>query len=674
MATIPTVHIAQHQANLTDAGSQGDPSVIDIGLGRYIVAWTEASGGPIAITAGADVVGQIFDHAGNRVGSEFRLNFSFFGDDEQNAALAARLGGGLFMVYEDGNSSGTSIRAEAYDVNGNVVLSGPFTIQGDTNDDLLGYPSVAMRPDGSYLVVYNRINDLASSLKVVARIVGANGTVGSEFLISDNPSRGPDSAVLSNGNDVLGYEVVLGPSLAFRQIHTPNSTGAGSAGPIDNDGNSQFDVQVAALTGGGFVAAWTEANGDGSSNGIRARVLASNGAAVGTAFTVNLSTAGSQTDPDVVALREGGFVVVWDNAQLGNLQGRRFDALGNAIGGEFVAGDAEGESDPAVAALADGRFVVAYRNFAGEADILATVFDPYGPRTSDFNKDVRGDILWRNDNGTVATWHMDAANILSMQGFANAPNDWHLIDTGDFNGDAMSDLLWRHDGGLVGTWHMNGATIISTQAFANAPLDWHIQGAADFNGDGKTDLLWRHDSGLVGTWHMNGATIISTQAFANAPLDWHIQGTGDFNGDGFDDILWRNDNGAIGTWHMNGATQLSTQAFASQPADWKVQQTGDFNGDGKDDILWRQDNGTVGIWLMNGAQIIGGPTFGGVGNDWHIEGTADFNGDGRDDILWRNVNGTVATWELNGGTILAQRAFPQVSADWHIAGNHYDFL
>ena len=108
------------------------------------------------------------------------------------------------------------------------------------------------------------------------------------------------------------------------------------------------------------------------------------------AFTVNLSTAGSQTDPDVVALRDGGFVVVWDNAQLGNLQGRRFDALGNPVGGEFVAGDAEGESDPAVAALADGRFVVAYRNFAGDTDILATVFDPYGPRNSDFNKDVVG--------------------------------------------------------------------------------------------------------------------------------------------------------------------------------------------------------------------------------------------------------------------------------------------
>ena len=91
------------------------------------------------------------------------------------------------------------------------------------------------------------------------------------------------------------------------------------------------------------------------------------------------------------------------------------------------------------------------------------------------------------------TW--TAPQVLSTQGFANAPNDWHLIDTGDFNGDARSDLLWRHDGGTVGTWHMNGATVISTQAFANAPLDWHIQGAADFNGDGKTDLLWRHDSG-----------------------------------------------------------------------------------------------------------------------------------------------------------------------------------
>jgi hypothetical protein len=199
MAGPPTIHIAQYEANLTDAGIQSDPAVIDIGLGRYIVTWDEAAGGPIATAGGTDVVGQIFDHAGNRIGNEFRLNSNFFGDDEQDAALAARPGGGFFMVYEDTDSLGTTIRSQTYDANGNLVLSGPFTIQNDTNDDTLSNPTVAMRSDGSYLVAYNRLVDADGKTDLVGRVVSAAGSVGAEFLIAadglgSTPTR-PSSAM-----------------------------------------------------------------------------------------------------------------------------------------------------------------------------------------------------------------------------------------------------------------------------------------------------------------------------------------------------------------------------------------------------------------------------------------------------------------------------------------------
>jgi hypothetical protein len=159
MTTTPKVWRATQQANFTDAGDQSDPHIVDIGSGRYVVVWTEAAGGPIATAAGSDLVGQIFDARGNRIGTEFRPNFSFFTDNEQNAALDTRPGGGFVMVYTDTDAAGTSIRAQSYDVNGSLVGGAPSTIQADTSTDTLSSPALAVRSNGSYLVTYGRSTD-----------------------------------------------------------------------------------------------------------------------------------------------------------------------------------------------------------------------------------------------------------------------------------------------------------------------------------------------------------------------------------------------------------------------------------------------------------------------------------------------------------------------------------
>jgi hypothetical protein len=57
---------------------------------------------------------------------------------------------------------------------------------------------------------------------------------------------------------------------------------------------------------------------------------------------------------------------------------------------------------------------------------------------------------------------MDGASRLSDQAIGSAPSDWHIAGTGDFNGDGKTDILWRNDNGNVGTWHLDGATALST--------------------------------------------------------------------------------------------------------------------------------------------------------------------------------------------------------------------
>src|SRR6266516_1580816 len=299
MTTTPKVWRATQQANFTDAGDQSDPQIVDIGSGRYVMVWTEGAGGPIATSPGSDLVGQIFDARGNLIGGEFRANVSFFSDNEQNAAHDTRPGGGFVMVYTDTDAAGTSIRAQTYDVNGTIIGGAPTTIQADTNTDTLSSPAVAVRSNGSYLVTYGRSTEAGGPLSTstVGRIVSAAGAVGAEFTVADAAVVGatfnPDVDVLSNGNYVVVYEHQPGFSAFAATYQIIDSTGglvrSGAFG-----GPLAFDVHVAALTGGSFVAVWTEEDGDAPVGGSGSGIAARGAGTPATFLIVNTSIAGDQ--------------------------------------------------------------------------------------------------------------------------------------------------------------------------------------------------------------------------------------------------------------------------------------------------------------------------------------------------------------------------------------------
>ncbi len=71
---------------------------------------------------------------------------------------------------------------------------------------------------------------------------------------------------------------------------------------------------------------------------------------------------------------------------------------------------------------------------------------------------------------------MNGAQVLSTQLFANAPLDWHLAGVGDTNGDSKDDIIWRNNNGTIATWEMNSSAISATHTFAAVSADWHIAG------------------------------------------------------------------------------------------------------------------------------------------------------------------------------------------------------
>lgn len=128
-----------------------------------------------------------------------------------------------------------------------------------------------------------------------------------------------------------------------------------------------------------------------------ARLIGPNGYPIAPAFRVNERAMGEQRRPAVATLPDGGFVVVWDT-NLRAIQARRFGPDGTPRDSADlpVSDAAEGSQyDPAVAPLPDGGFVVAWqlsaatgtsiqlRRFGPDATPAGAPLTPHAPANID---------------------------------------------------------------------------------------------------------------------------------------------------------------------------------------------------------------------------------------------------------------------------------------------------
>jgi FG-GAP-like repeat len=112
---------------------------------------------------------------------------------------------------------------------------------------------------------------------------------------------------------------------------------------------------------------------------------------------------------------------------------------------------------------------------------------------------------------------------------------WHVKGSGDFNGDGHADILWQNDDGSVATWLIDttGTGLIGSAVLATNPgPTWHVKGSGDFNGDGHADILWQNDNGSVATWLLDttgtdriGGAVVGT----NPGPSWHTVGSDDMH-------------------------------------------------------------------------------------------------------------------------------------------------
>ncbi len=310
--------------------------------GNFVVAWqSNRQDG-----SGWGIYARLYDAAGIPRGNEFRVNT--YTTDNQFVPRAAMDSAGNFVIVwesrgQDGDGYG--IYCKRYDSTG-TALSGEFRVNTNTVSGQHD-PSIAMKPDGSFVIVWVSDGQDGSFDGIFGQMFDAAGTPqNGEFQINtttNNSQRAPSAAMDASGNFVIVWESE-GQDGSGYGVYGQMFDAAGA--PVGSEfrlnvatSNDQGEAKVAMTSTGEFIAAWNSFGQDGNGTGIFARLFSSSGAPLGGEFQVNTFTSKNQVYPSVAVNGSGNFVIVWESLnQDGSgkgVYGQRFDAAGVRSGGEF---------------------------------------------------------------------------------------------------------------------------------------------------------------------------------------------------------------------------------------------------------------------------------------------------------------------------------------------------
>ncbi|MEM1177491.1 MAG: hypothetical protein AAGM22_04050 [Acidobacteriota bacterium] len=348
----------------TTAGAQGEPSVA-AGAGGFLVTWSSSDG------SGNGIRGRLFDPAGEPDGDDFQINDHTSGSQDFSAAAPVADGDGFIVAWESDNLDGSLLA-----VAGRLVEGGAVGSEMRLNDAEIGSqqrPTVIATADGFQAAWQGNRFGGDTGETVVGRRFLADGTAATTDIgfTADGSQILPDLAGLPAGGGLVSW-IDEDTSVRVRPVGADGSTD-GDEVQVDNSGTS---AAVAVDGQGRGLITWAEASGDGTDDAaVFVRRVDSDGAIAGPRRRVSPSADGDQEAPDVAALADGGYVVVYQDGQTGEIRAQLYDGAGEVA--QSVDGALVGEEPfavstntsatavaPAVAVDQHGTFFVAWSDSA----------------------------------------------------------------------------------------------------------------------------------------------------------------------------------------------------------------------------------------------------------------------------------------------------------------------
>lgn len=504
------------------------PEVTALATGGFLVAWQDHSAPAGDETA--SVKGQIYTAEGVRLGGEFLLNSSL--DLDQLRPTVAALPNGGFVAAWVTNLNDADL-APSYEVYAQVFDAAGGKVAGEIKvgqePGLNAEVSITVLPDNRFAVTWNDNDQNDGQREIKTQIFAVHGASGANSLYG---GEGDDVLISSKSGDIfaeLTLEVSNGGSarhtnpvgaslgsggFVFAWFEFDNSTGtdavkfrvynragavvAESVAHVTTDG-LQHMPSIARLDTGGFVLQWMEYGLDGKSVPV-VRLFGPNGDARSGEIRAGGSDSNS-IQAAVIGLPGGGFAVTYD--KYANIHGgaelfvRRFDALGNAVGGEISVETGGNDFDPKMTVLSNGQVVIVWSDSVGDVSDVSETNQPI------LGAAIKARVLGTNGQFVNAEFLANTA----QSGWQGQPSVAALtgnrfvvtwVTQNDAGGLGIRAQMFASDGSKIG-----GELTVSTSDVLGSHVEPVV--AATVNG------------GFIVTWKINGNAehdaVILAQAF-----------------------------------------------------------------------------------------------------------------------------------------------------------------
>jgi hypothetical protein len=323
----------------------GDGDFPAVGMapdGEFTVVWLDDLPAP----AVAAVFAQRFSSSGSQLGPESTVSnasdnpsFPDVAMDENDRSAIAWVSGNPDVI----------LSGRRYDGAANA-FGPPFQISTSTTS-IVGFPTIAMAPDGRFVVVWGSTDQQSN---IAARLFDSSGSpLGDQFQVNTIPNFADNPSVASDasGNFVVVWNrlVVQGMDydlLAQRFSSSGSRLGAefGIGGLVNDIDVSDSPPKVASAADGSFTIVWTRETSNPDGVNILAQRFASDGSLIGPQFQVNKKPGLAAFNPSISSTPDGDFVIAWDGYTLGqsddNIYAARYTVLhtGTVGGGPGLLG------------------------------------------------------------------------------------------------------------------------------------------------------------------------------------------------------------------------------------------------------------------------------------------------------------------------------------------------
>ncbi len=251
----------------------------------------------------------------------------------------------------------------------------------------------------------------------ITEFLARESTVGSQ--------QNPAVLTLPSGDYYVFWQDSAGDSQSWGIVMRRFPANGGTPSPLtvvnSFEHNAQVNVEVAPLSGGGFVAVWQSMGQDGGLDGVFGQRFSASGQKAGGEFQVNTFTNFDQSSPSAAGIQDGGFVVAWQSkGQDGSQEGiyaQRYDSAGGKVGSEHQVNThfVGGQVTPSVAGLQDGGYIITWSSDSQDGDgwgVFAQRFDATGARmgsefqvnTTTYSYQTRPVVAPMGAGGMVILW------------------------------------------------------------------------------------------------------------------------------------------------------------------------------------------------------------------------------------------------------------------------------